>query len=97
MEVITAIWSIALVLAIIIWAWVTRSIIISHFQKSGKNKFKKQKDQRINKNEKDILIDIYYSLKRIESNTSTVKWGIVAIVFLAFVLPIIGVFLTNQF
>ena len=82
MEVITAI---VLVLTIIIWAW----IIISHFQKSGKNKFKKQKDQRINKNEKDILIDICYSLKRIESNTSTVKWGIVCIVFLAFALPFI--------
>ena len=82
MEVITAI---VLVLAIIIWAW----IIISHFQKSGKNKLKKQKDQRINKNEKDILIDLCYSLKRIESNTSTVKWGILVIVILAFVLPMI--------
>ncbi len=45
----------------------------------------------------DILIDIYYSLKRIEGNTTSIKWGIVCIIFLAFVLPIIGVFLTNQF
>ena len=82
MEVIAAI---VLVLSIIIWAW----IIINHFQKSGKSKFEKQKDQRINKNEKDLLIDICYSLKRIESNTSTVKWGIVCIMFLAFALPFI--------
>ena len=81
-------------LLIIIGVWT----IISYFQKHEERKYERnveeEKAQRINKNEKDLLIDILRSLKRIEGNTTAIKWGVACIMFLAFVLPII---LSNLF
>ena len=69
---------------------VVSAIII--YSKISKRKVEEEKALRIKQNEKDLLIEILYSLKRIERNTFSIKTGIVCIMILAFVLPII---LTN--
>ena len=66
-------------------------LTIDYWKRSGR-KVEEEKALRIKQNEKDLLIEILYSLKRIERNTFSIKTGIVCIMFLAFVLPII---LTN--
>jgi hypothetical protein len=74
-------------LSTIIAVW---AIII--YWKISKRKVEEEKALRIKQNEKDLLIEILYSLKRIEKNTFSIKTGIVCIMILAFVLPVI---LTN--
>ena len=69
---------------------VVSAIII--YSKISKRKVEEEKALRIKQNEKDLLIEILYSLKRIERNTFSIKTGIVCIMILAFVLPVI---LTN--
>jgi len=69
---------------------VVSAIII--YSKISKRKVEEEKALRINQTEKDVLMEILYSLKRIERNTFSIKTGIVCIMILAFVLPII---LTN--
>ena len=69
---------------------VVSAIII--YSKISKRKVEEEKALRINQTEKDVLMEILYSLKRIERNTFSIKTGIVCIMILAFVLPVI---LTN--
>ena len=78
-----------ILLLIIIGVWTIIGYFQKHEQRKYERKVEEEKAQRINKNEKDILIDILRSLKRIEVNTTAIKWGIAVIMFLAFVLPII--------